>query len=432
MASGFIFNTNSCVNCGSCAAACVLENGWQVRPRSIITSNPLVSPMLPLFNLSIACNHCELPACLDGCPTSAYFREPGTGAVVIDDSKCIGCKYCLWNCPYDAPKFDGRNKVVSKCNLCYDLVNQGLDPACSTACPTGALSFGALPLNPEKFPPWFPDKNLNPSVYFSGLPSDEPLRIEPPGIFSNEMPPAMKAERSVSRDWSLVAFTFLATISSSIIVSSLFKGEFAPVLLPGVLILISGLVSLLHLGKPLRAWRSVFNIRKSSLSREISAFIVFSLLALSALILKSPGLLIAASFTGALMLFFIDSVYFFSDKKVAMFLNSGQTMLSMLIIASFIGGLTFPFIFAASVKLLLTSYSLYRDKEFGLVFSLRFFRFAILVLVMALTVAGSFIGDPVITAVFLAGELTDRILFYLDFNPDNIEAAIFKDKNRKK
>ena len=432
MASGFIFNTNSCVNCGSCAAACVVENGWQIRPRSIISSNPEASLLIPLFNLSMACNHCEVPACLEGCPASAYYREPSTGAVVIDESRCIGCRYCLWNCPYDAPKFDERNKVVGKCNMCHALVNQGLSPACATACPTGALSYGELHMSSERYPDWFPDKNMNPSVYFSGLPSDEPLRIEPQSIFRNELPPGPTEERSVSHDWSLVAFTFLATLSTSIIVSSLLKGEFAAVPLFAFLILISGLVSLIHLGKPLRAWMAVSNLRKSSLSREILLFLVFSLTSLAALILQSPVLLIAASVAGTLLLFFVDSVYFYSDKRIAMFLNSGQTLLSMLIIASFIGALTIPFIFAASVKLLLSSYSLFRDKGYGLRFKLRFFRVTILVLVLILTVSGSFTGNPEIIAIFLAGELTDRILFYLDFNPENIRTAILKEQIREK
>jgi Fe-S-cluster-containing dehydrogenase component/DMSO reductase anchor subunit len=431
MASGFIFNTNRCVNCGSCAAACVLENGWQVRPRNIISSNSEASLRIPLFNLSMACNHCEVPACLEGCPASAYYREKGTGAIVIDDTRCIGCRYCQWNCPYDAPKFDSQSKVMEKCNMCYSLLEKGLDPACATACPTGALSYGVLPDKPEEFPAWFPDKKLIPSVYFSQLPSAEPLRIEPLSIFRNELPSGNNNESSIGQDWSLIAFTFLVTISTAIMVSSLLKGEFFAAFLPVLLIIISGIVSLLHLGRPSRAWRALLNIRKSPLSREIALFLVFSLLSLSAFLLQSPALLIAAAVAGTLMLFFIDSVYIFSDRKINMYLNSGQTLLSMLIISSFIGGLTIPFIFAAAVKLFLSSYCLFLDKGYGLRFKLRFFRVAILVLVMTFTLSGSFTDDPAIIAVFLAGELADRILFYLDFNPDNIRTSILKEQNRE-
>jgi Fe-S-cluster-containing dehydrogenase component len=426
MASGFIFNSNKCVNCGSCAAACVVENGWQVRPRNIITYNSEAAPLVPLFNLSMACNNCETPACLEGCPASAYFREPSTGAVVIDDSRCIGCRYCLWNCPYDAPKIDSRTRVIGKCNLCFNLIKQNLNPACASSCPTGALSYGELPGRAEKFPVWFPEKNLNPSVYFSGLPPDEPLKIEPLKIFRNEPIPEPISESTISHDWSLIIFTFLATLSSSITVSSFLRAEFVADPLPALLILISGIVSLLHLGKPSRAWRAVFNIRKSPLSREIALFILFSLFSVSAFFLQLPILLIAASISGTMLLFVIDSVYIFSDRRISLFLNSGQTLITMLIIASFFGDFLPAFLFAAGVKLILSSYSLFYDIKSGLKFKLRYVRIAILVIVMIFIGSGSLIREPGLVAVFLTGELLDRILFYLDFDPVNIKTLMFK------
>ncbi len=426
MAAGFIFNSNRCVNCGSCAAACVVENGWEVRPRNIITHNSEAAPLMPLFNISMACNHCETPACLEGCPASAYYREPSTGAVLIDDSRCIGCRYCLWNCPYDAPKTDPRTKVIGKCNMCFNLVRQNLNPACATSCPTGALSYGELPEKTEKLPAWFPEKNLKPSVYFSGLPSEEPLKIEPQDIFSNELNPEPVSDRSITHDWSLIVFTFLATLSTAIIVSSLLRGEFADARLPVLLIVISGIVSLLHLGKPSRAWRAVINIRKSPLSREIAFFILFSLFSFSGFILESPILFIAASISGIMLLLIIDSVYIFSDRRISLFLNSGQTILSMLIIASFLGDFLPAFIFAAGVKLILTSYCLFHDKKTGLKFKLRYLRIAILVIVMIFMGSGSIIREPGLIAVFLTGELLDRILFYLDFDPVNIKTLMLK------
>ena len=144
MTEGFIFDHNKCVACGACSAACIFENNWSFSPREIYAYNSAALPSLPVINLSLACNHCQNAVCMDGCPSSAYSKEPSTGAIILDDAKCIGCRYCQWNCPYDAPKYLISQKVIGKCNLCYQRLIEGSLPACSTACPTGALQFGKL------------------------------------------------------------------------------------------------------------------------------------------------------------------------------------------------------------------------------------------------------------------------------------------------
>jgi Fe-S-cluster-containing dehydrogenase component len=122
-----------------------------------------------VVHLSMACNHCEKPVCLEGCPAGSYSREPVTGGIIADENKCIGCSYCEWNCPYEALKINLRKGIIEKCNLCYGRLSEGLEPACTSACPTGALCYGTIPdpcmLNK---PGWFPDKGLNPAIWFSG------------------------------------------------------------------------------------------------------------------------------------------------------------------------------------------------------------------------------------------------------------------------
>ena len=64
------------------------------------------------------------------------------GIVMVDYEKCIGCRYCEWACPYDAPQFDEQRGIMTKCNFCYDALANGESPSCVAACPSRALEFG--------------------------------------------------------------------------------------------------------------------------------------------------------------------------------------------------------------------------------------------------------------------------------------------------
>lgn len=95
------------------------------------------------YNISIACNHCERPICIEVCPTKAIYKRPD-GIVLIDQKKCIGCRYCAWACPYGALLYDPDRGYMTKCDFCVDELEQGLPPACVAACPLRALDFGEL------------------------------------------------------------------------------------------------------------------------------------------------------------------------------------------------------------------------------------------------------------------------------------------------
>ncbi|MBE3086792.1 MAG: dimethyl sulfoxide reductase anchor subunit [Bacteroidetes bacterium] len=437
MRKGFIFSHNKCVNCGACSAACILENGWSIHPRVIFTYNSDTIPSLPLTNLSLACNHCETPVCLNGCPTASYYREPLTGAVIIDEKKCIGCKYCQWNCPYDAPKFDTENRIIGKCNLCYSGLIEGRLPACTTACPSGALEYGELsePIL-KNIPSWFPDKNLNPAIVLKGKQNNDPLRIIPENVFEPEVPKLGAKERGMAGEWSLFAFSFLTTLSVATIISSFINGIFPEKILFVSIIILAGIISLFHLGKRLRAWRAIANVKSSPLSREIALFIIYSVVSFFAVFFQLPGFLLASSIVGLILLIVIDSVYIYADKRKSVIMHSGQTFLSALLIVSFFTGIVLPFIFIALIKLAASAYSLSINKINNINFVIRFLRIALLLVTGVSLVSEISYPDPVISLIFLTGELIDRIIFYIDFSPVNINTEIIKqiniERNEKK
>jgi formate dehydrogenase iron-sulfur subunit len=91
--------------------------------------------------MSDVCKHCTNAGCLDACPTGALIRTEFE-TVVLQPDVCNGCGYCIPACPFgvvDRDKLDGR---AAKCTLCYDRLEDGLEPACAKACPTDSIQFG--------------------------------------------------------------------------------------------------------------------------------------------------------------------------------------------------------------------------------------------------------------------------------------------------
>jgi formate dehydrogenase iron-sulfur subunit len=90
-----------------------------------------------------SCMHCDEPGCLLACPAPGAIVQYENGIVDFDQTKCIGCQYCVAGCPFDIPRFDRTTKKVYKCTMCVDRVAGGLEPACVKACPTGSIRFGS-------------------------------------------------------------------------------------------------------------------------------------------------------------------------------------------------------------------------------------------------------------------------------------------------
>ena len=144
----FVHNIDRCVGCNACVTSC--KNEYQTPPqlnfRKVYSANE--NPAAPERNfISLACLHCDDPACLNNCPTAAYHKR-GDGVVVHDVNLCVGCKLCTAACPYGAPKYDVASGKVYKCQYCYQRLDQGSLPSCVEGCPVGAL--GMLDLSTMK------------------------------------------------------------------------------------------------------------------------------------------------------------------------------------------------------------------------------------------------------------------------------------------
>jgi Fe-S-cluster-containing dehydrogenase component len=308
---GFLFDLNQCTGCAACELACSMENdlGWGNSWRKVYGSQPLEPSTDPRFFLSLACNHCEDAPCQDQCPALAFERDAITGALLIQEDKCIGCRYCSWVCPYGAPVFKEDDAVMQKCTLCSPRLIDGLEPACVNSCPTSALKFGELQ-GPETVD-GFPDTDARPRVRFEPLRPNAVLpRLVLPADIS--WPTAGQGTRQslveigMKQEWPLWVLTSVAPLLVACHVLQIETGWW------GVGAAFGGMMlSTLHLGKKSRAWRAVLNLRRSWLSREIFFFSGFAgLLLVSALFPGSqdftlwPGLL-----CGLLALIAMDRLY---------------------------------------------------------------------------------------------------------------------------
>jgi formate dehydrogenase iron-sulfur subunit len=92
--------------------------------------------------MSDVCKHCTNAGCMDACPTGALIRSE-FGTVVLQPDVCNGCGYCIPSCPFGVVARDKDDGRAAKCTLCYDRLEDGLEPACAKACPTDSIQFGA-------------------------------------------------------------------------------------------------------------------------------------------------------------------------------------------------------------------------------------------------------------------------------------------------
>ena len=280
----FTFAMDACIGCHSCEVACSEQNANPagVNWRRVGELEGGVFPHTRRVNLSMACNHCLEPTCLTGCPTNAYVKL-ANGVVKHLADECIGCQYCIWNCPYEVPVFDRARRIVSKCDMCLPRLEAARAPACVEACPTHAIGVEKVDVAA-----WRADHR---DADAPGLP--------PAGITLSTTrvtrPAELPAETLAASDqriapeephWPLILLTVLTqlavgtvagTVASEVLAAArrrpAFAGAAVAAFLAGALAL--G-VSVLHLGRPAQAWKALRNLRRSWLSREVALFGAFA------------------------------------------------------------------------------------------------------------------------------------------------------------
>lgn len=128
-----VFDMNKCVGCRICEMACSLTQTGVCNPTS--SRRRVLHFEDTALDVPMQCQQCDDPACMNVCPVKAIYADAETGAKVINQNKCIGCKMCMIACPFGAISVDPLNKKVVKCDLCVG------DPACARFCPTQAIEF---------------------------------------------------------------------------------------------------------------------------------------------------------------------------------------------------------------------------------------------------------------------------------------------------
>lgn len=146
---GFRINLARCVGCRACEVACkqMQNTVTGVRYRQVIEKEQGTYPALRRLYFSTACHHCREPACLKACPKGAITKN-AFGMVLIDQDRCVGCRYCAAVCPYGAPQYNAASGKTEKCTLCVTRVLSadrttltGAEPACVATCIGKALEF---------------------------------------------------------------------------------------------------------------------------------------------------------------------------------------------------------------------------------------------------------------------------------------------------
>jgi anaerobic dimethyl sulfoxide reductase subunit B len=375
MTFAFTFDASACSGCKACQAACKDKNQlpmgvlwrrvYEISGGTWEQNGDAWNNTVFAYNMSLACNHCEHPKCAGVCPTNAYVIRPD-GIVYIDESKCIGCGYCAWACPYGVPQYNSQTGHMTKCNFCYDNIDSGLAPACVAACPmrvldyrdinnvlthTGYTQLWEVPGAKHPYPlPFFSRTEPHLSV----KPHPAMQVVEEKNIANYEETQSRK--KTAWEEVPLVIFTLLAQMAVGGFWSmmwmfpplwNLAQGDqillrALPLLVVGVSLGAGMLASFAHLGARKNAWRVLKHLRKSCLSREILFVGLFGAGWLAVMmenfIFRSatPALFVVAAVLGYFLIHSMSQVYHLRARPIW---NTWRTKSAFMISALLLGPL---------------------------------------------------------------------------------------------
>lgn len=125
-----------CTGCKQCELACSWVQSGTFQP-----SRSLIRVHIFDEQASFApytCFQCPEAWCMQACPVNAIDIDAESGAKIVIDEVCVGCKLCVIACPFGTIFFDKPSQTAAKCDLCAG------DPACAHACPTDAIEWAAV------------------------------------------------------------------------------------------------------------------------------------------------------------------------------------------------------------------------------------------------------------------------------------------------
>ena len=272
----FHFDMTKCIGCRSCEVACNEQNGnpAEIKWRRFGELEGGSYPHTQRSYLSMSCNHCLSADCLRGCPVNAYTKDPITGIVLHSAEACIGCQYCVWNCPYSVPQFNPERGVVGKCDMCRGRLLDGLEPACVNACPENAIQIEIV--NKEEWrknyaaaeSPGLPPAGQTISTTRITLPHDPSswlARVDTGSIqLEHAHPSLVLMTTAMQAAFGALSVLWLGKALDALSITLLFA-----------LTAVALNISVFHLGRPAYAWRAVKMWRRSWLSREVLCFGLF-------------------------------------------------------------------------------------------------------------------------------------------------------------
>ncbi len=301
MTYAFTFDASACSGCKACQAACKDKNNlpvgvlwrrvYEVTGGDWQRKGEAWTNTVFAYNLSLACNHCVHPKCAGVCPTDAYVVRPD-GIVYIDESKCMGCGYCAWACPYAVPQYDPDLGQMTKCNFCFDNIDAGLLPACVAACPLRVLDFivvddGQQAVGGKRLL-WSVPASEHPFPLPNYSRTEPHLAIEPHAGMLNTLEKVVSNWEEIrpakpKSELPLVAFTLLIQMavgafwSMQWLIGPLWRPvehnftllRLLPSLLAGACLGVGMLAAFTHLGRKRNAILVLRNLKKSWLSREL-------------------------------------------------------------------------------------------------------------------------------------------------------------------